>query len=151
MAAPKVEQWQFAGVALRKGTVIAIDAQGRLSVRAHGEGNALRCDVLESGIGVAPYALGDSVVFASYEHSDSEGCVLGRVGTTAALDRRTLRLSALELEVDELIVSAKRRIVLGTENASLRIAADKVETIAFTIVSKARRLQKLLAPMIRLN
>lgn len=152
MAAPNiVEQWQTAGGALRRGTIIAIDAQGRLSVRGPGEGCVVRCDALESGLGVAPYALGDSVVFASYAHSDSEGCVLGRIGATAPVDRRTLRLPALELDVDELIVSAKRRIVLGTENASLRIAADKVETIAFTIVSKARRLQKLLAPMIRLN
>jgi hypothetical protein len=41
--------------------------------------------------------------------------------------------------------------VLSTQGATLRVAADKVETIAFTIVSKARRLHKLLAPMIRLN
>lgn len=153
MAAHAMESLQGEPGGVHRGTIIAFDRAGRPLVRAQGLGAPLCCDVLDAGLGVAALRLGDAVAVARYRDPNDAGCILGRIATQpASTSRVRLRLGVLEIDVDELVLNAKSRITLGTERARIRLTEQgDLELLAWTLVSKARRLQKLLAPMLRLN
>lgn len=145
------EAWEAAASAVCKGTLIAFDRDGRPLVRVSGAAQPLCCDVLDTGMGVPELRLGQELAVARYAHDDDMGCVLGRVASPAEAGG-PVRRSSLKLEVGELIVNARDLIALGTESARVRL--DKqgdLQLVASSIISRARKLQKLLAPMLRLN
>ena len=152
-AAQAFESFELKSEGVEQGTVIAFDRNGRPLVRCGRLPAPLCCDVLDIGLGPCPLQLGDTVAFMSYRGRDDAGCVLGRVaGTPRASSRTKLVLEALELDVDELVITAKSKLTLATDRARVRLTKQgDLELLAVTLVSKARRLQKLLAPMLRLN
>jgi hypothetical protein len=135
--------------------VIAFDRDDRPIVRLLGAGSdaTLRCDVLDSGLGPLEVTLGDSVLAAVYPHDPSSGCILGRiVENAAASSGKPIRRKQLHLELDTLHITAQTEVVLETPQARIRLDEEgRIELLAHTLVSKARRLLKLLAPMLRLN
>jgi hypothetical protein len=154
-AASKKTQPQPALHDLHKADVIAFDRNERPIVRLLGSGVTIRCDVLDSGLGPIEVRLGDSVLTAIYPHDPSTGCILGRVAASAAasgMAREPVRRKQLHLDVETLRITAKTELTLGTPQARIRMDKEgRLELLAHTLVSKARRLQKLLAPMLRLN
>jgi hypothetical protein len=152
-AASKKTQPQPALHDLHKANVIAFDREERPIVRLLGSGVTVHCDVLDSGLGPLEVALGDSVLAAIYPHDPSTGCILGRITSSAAASSgEPIRRKQLHLALDTLRITAKTELTLGTSRARIRLDKEgRLELLAHTLVSKARRLQKLLAPMLRLN
>src|SRR5262245_19652545 len=100
-------------LALRKGTVIALNRDGAPLVRATDMPSPIACDVLDTGLGAPEYQLGQSVLFITYDDPAGAGCILGAVtqmGHDAPARRRSLRL-----EVEEFIVKARSAASIETE------------------------------------
>jgi hypothetical protein len=130
-----------------RGAVFAFDADGHALVRAPGLAAPVSCDVLDTGLGPIELRVGDSVAFTLYADEPGHGCVIGRICLPG--DDRS---RSVHLELDELTIHARSRVCIQTGRARILLAKDgTLELLAWTLVSKARRLQKLLAPMLRLN
>jgi len=102
-------------------------------------------------MGVPEYQLGETVAFATYTDEPETGCILGRVLAPSAAEA-PIRRRSLRLEVDQFEVTARDRATLQTGSARVRLTREgDLELLAKTLISRARRLQKLLAPILRLN
>lgn len=144
MKAQSLQVSQLPG--LLRGKVSQCLDGGRLLVQPQ-EGEAVLCDVVDNGLGLAPLLVGDRVVFSRYADGLG-GCVLGRlIAPDEAAERRSLRLT-----VDELVVDARTRVELGTDRARVLLAKDgRVQITADKLLSRARKVQRFLAPILRLN
>jgi hypothetical protein len=132
-----------------RGTIVAFDASGAVMVRRGGAEALVACDLLDSGMGPAEYQLGETVLFVLYDQST--GCILGRVTTARAIEAPVRRRS-LRLEVEQFEVTARERVTVQTQGARLRLTrGGDLELLGQTLIARARRLQKLLAPILRLN
>ncbi len=132
-----------------RGTVTQVLGRARVTIEPQ-EGGSVVCDLLDTGLGVLTLEVGDRVVFSPYADGLG-GCVLGRLAEfirpDGSVTRRTLRIS-----VDELILDAQTRVELGTKRAKLLITEDgRVQLTADKFLAKARKVQRFLAPILRLN
>ena len=141
-------QGDAARCAVYRGTVFAFDREGWALVRSGAVPAPVRCDVLEDAFGPLRVELGDTVAFAMYA-GEPGGCILGRIGSPRSeqpATRRAVRLAAESLEVDA------DKISLRTPHGRITIDPEgNLEMVAWTLISKARRLQRFLAPILRLN
>ena len=108
------------------------------------------CDLLETGFGILNLEVGDRVVFSPYADGLG-GCVLGRLNAPPLPGEQPVP-RRIRLAVDEFIVEARTRVELGTKRAQLQIHEDgRLRLTADKLLAKARRVQRFLAPMLRLN
>jgi hypothetical protein len=143
----------------RRGVVDALDASG-LPVVRQGDGQAaIVCDLLDTGSGVPAVGPGDMVVFFVPADTPDRGCVLGVIRRVPAPPAAAAphAMAAVAPSVEHIVASrvvleGKDEVVLKTPRASIVIRADgDIEILAGRVVSRARTLIKLLAPMLRLN
>jgi hypothetical protein len=143
-------EWFVSPVAHR-GTVVGFDAEGSPLVRGIDTQAPVPCDVIDSGMGPPEYVVGDQVVFAVYADDVRRACLLGRVIARSAADA-PIRRRSLRLDVDTFEVVARDRATVQTAGARIRLTRQgDLEFLAQTLLARARRLQKLLAPILRLN
>lgn len=151
MKPPAIRSQLFVSPMMQKGPIVAFSAQGIPLVRALGVEVPIECDILDTGMGVPEYQLGETVAFILYDGDHRTGCILGRVTTPGEVDTPVRRRS-LRLEVNQFEVTARDRATVQTANARLRLTREgDLEMLARTLIARARRLQKLLAPILRLN
>lgn len=143
---------RFSG--LSRGIVTQVLDGARVSIEPQ-SGGSIACDLLDMGLGAAAIEVGDRVVFSPYADGLG-GCVIGRLNEPSqrqgTSSQRTLRYETLRISVDELILDARTRVELGTKRARLIITEDgRVQITADKLLAKARKVQRFLAPILRLN
>jgi hypothetical protein len=104
-------------------------------------GHALACEPLQTGPFPLELAVGDRVLVLVSKAG--RAYILGRLGVAPA---------DVRVHVERLVLDAGEEVVLHTRRSSLRVGADgDVEVRGARILSRASRLQRLLAPLLRLN
>jgi hypothetical protein len=151
MTQPAVRSKASTAPMVHRGTIVSFGEDGLPLVRAFTLEAPVRCEVLDTGMGKPEYQLGDTVAVATYAGDLGTGCILGRVLSPEAADAPVRRRS-LRLEVEHFEVTARDRATVQTGAARVRLTRQgDLELVAKTLISRARRLQKLLAPILRLN
>jgi hypothetical protein len=141
----------FSSSNIQRGTVIASVGEGTPLVRYAESPHPVACDVLDTGLGVPEYELGQTVLFVTYPDNQEAGCILGVVRAASASDA-PVRRKSLHLEVEQFVVNARAEASIQTEGARIRLTrGGDLEFLAHSLISRARRLQKFLAPILRLN
>lgn len=131
-----------AGIRLQSGVVCCVRSDRSIDVRPLDGGATVACQSLDLG-GSFTVASGDTVAFL--QSGASEGLALGIV--RRASDRQSAHLSGRRV-----VLEALEEIVLKTPHSKLVLRENgDVEIQATRIVSRARTVQKLLAPMLKLN
>jgi hypothetical protein len=104
-------------------------------------GRITSCELVQTGPFPLDVAPGDRVL--ALVADSGRGYILGRLGRPR---------ESVTLSVESLAVEAKDAVVLRTRHSSMRLSADgDLELRATRVLSRASRLQRFLAPLLRLN
>ena len=131
---------QPVGLTLTTGVVSSL-AENRVVVRT--TAGLLSCRLLDTGAGPLALSEGDSVLVADLPRGAP--CVLGAIRDPSGTGTRILK-------GDKIILNAAEELVLKTKQSSLVLRGNgDVEIKGERIASRARNLQKMMAPTIKLN
>lgn len=130
----------------RRAKVLAVDRAGAVRVSSGGGKGDLLCDVLvTSGDDRLHLSPGDEVFVVTPGGDDARGLVLGRIGPSVdpAPPRKV---------PDELLLEAKKGLVLRVGEGSITIRADgKILIKGKDLVSHARRMNRIRGGSVSLN
>lgn len=133
------EKRQPSGLALRSGIVRKV-YDDRVLVES--EGGEIACSVLDGG-GVFSPAEGETVVFADIPHR--QPCILGTVHGRGNVPKREIKAGRIVLHAgEELVLTTKQSHLILRSNGDVELRGER-------IASRARNIQKLMAPTIKLN
>lgn len=131
---------QPSGLTMLAGVVSSL-ADNRVLVRTN-EG-PLSCQVLDTGVGPLALSEGEMVVVAQV--AGGSPCILGAIRGPSGKGTRVL-------QGDKIILNAGDELILKTKQSSLVLRGNgDVEIKGERIASRARNLQKMMAPTIKLN
>jgi len=128
------------------GRILELRAQGRLLVSLEGTPDSVvTCSQLETAETPIRLAVGDRVFVCLLEGAEAGAVVLGRVGPGAEVARRK------DLP-DELVLEAKKGLVLRVGEGSITIRADgKILIKGKDLVSHAKRMNRIKGGSVSLN
>jgi hypothetical protein len=137
---------------VRRGLVAGLPEDGTVCVTVAGRPAPLACLVLQNGAGTPVLAEGDEVlVWLDDMPGNSSGVILGCIapyaGTTGVVPA-----GQFAQRPRTVIIEAQEEIILRNGHARLRLGArGDIEFVGESFSCRARRLLRLLAPLIKLN
>jgi hypothetical protein len=141
---------------VRRGRVISVEPDGVILVSAETDAELVSCRILRTGSTAPTVDLGDQVVYLMLEDDAAEGYILGVLASGEAAGRDASSAKAFNEETQELparlVLESREEVVLRTGRATIILRSNgDVEIRGKRIVSRAGELQKLSAPMLKLN
>lgn len=140
---------------LFRGRIERIEPDGRVLVAPLPSGTPVFCDCLDTGGGPLRLRAGDIVVCLAGANAEDR-FVLGRVTPPCApgepADAEPEPLQAPAEIPRTLVLEGRESVVIKTERAKIVLRGNgDIELLGERIASRARRIQKLLAPLLKLN
>ena len=112
----------------------------------------VECQVLHTGTSGLVLSDGDAVLVWLKDAAGHTGVVLGRVGPTARASHAVVDPDEFAERPETLVLEAQGDLVLRNGQAKIKLGADgAVEIVCSSLVTRSRRLLRLLAPLIKLN
>jgi hypothetical protein len=133
---------------LARGTIDAVVGGERVIVRVGGDDNDVCwCDVLTTATAPLDFAPGDEVLIWHPGRNEERAVILGRLGA-----RRSAPSEPEPAAPDELIIEAKKSLVLRVGNGSITIREDgKILIKGKDLVSHAQRTNRIKGGSVAIN
>lgn len=137
---------------VHEAVVVAVLQDGAVEVRLRTELRIIVCNYLDTGSGCPVVQDGETVVCLLMGEGSKRGYLLGVVRAMPKLDRSGGRSNIAKPIPSRLVLEANEEVVIKTAQSKIAIRANgDVEVLGRRIISRARKSQKLLAPMLKLN
>ncbi len=141
---------------VHRGKVMTIDPEDGSILISEGRDsrNRLRCLPLRTGAEMPAVQSGDSVIYLVPEEDPAMGYILGVIDRSgpATVQKQKSRTAAGEDVPPRLVLEGKEEVILRTGRSTIVLRSNgDIEIRGKRIVSRARDLQKLAAPMLKLN
>ena len=136
---------------IRQGRILNAENE-TVQVQLENTDQCVECQVLHTGTSGLVLSDGDAVLVWLKDAAGQTGVVLGRVGPNARASHTVVEPDELAQRPETLVLEAQGDLVLRNGQAKIKLGADgDVEIVCSSLVSRSRRLLRLLAPLIKLN
>jgi hypothetical protein len=137
---------------VHRGIVVDVAADGVVRVHSTAGETSIPCDVLSTGNGKLFLRPGDPVIFLFARETPERGCILGSLRNPEGTNRNDGAIDSHEVRGRRVTIEGSEEVVLKTGKAMIVLRENgDIEILGRRIVSRATLLQKLLAPMLKLN